>query len=287
MWRTRKPFSTAAGYAMLALSLSIQSWPQDKPFATPTISSVPPIAGSADDLKRLLQDSVSDAKKDDTDAIANSAFQLAIPHPEEWFDRSYSTNKARSWAEQYRTDLSKNELMLQQLFTLIAQNDGEIAARKVIAPVDPESAIDPDMFTQVTKPTDFYYASWHAGSSPTPNERGIGYFTFIDGSFRYINVIQPPLLSRSGTIGPKLIYNPQPEYPNRARKKGIEGKVVVTLLVGDDGIPTEAKIAQSLDPDLDEKALEAVRSWKFQPAMKNGHPVAVHVNVEVNFKLRQ
>ena len=47
----------------------------------------------------------------------------------------------------------------------------------------------------------------------------------------------------------------------------------------------EAKLARSLGLGLDQKAIEAVRQWKFEPAMKDGHPVAVQINVEVNFRL--
>jgi TonB family protein len=44
-------------------------------------------------------------------------------------------------------------------------------------------------------------------------------------------------------------------------------------------------VQRTLGLGLDEKAIEAVRKWKFEPAMKNGQPVAVQVNVEVNFRL--
>jgi TonB family protein len=45
------------------------------------------------------------------------------------------------------------------------------------------------------------------------------------------------------------------------------------------------KVARSLGMGLDQKAIEAVRQWKFEPAMKDGRPVAVQINVEVNFRL--
>jgi len=47
----------------------------------------------------------------------------------------------------------------------------------------------------------------------------------------------------------------------------------------------EARVARHLGMGLDEKALEAVRSWRFEPAMKDGRPVAVQVNIEVYFRL--
>ena len=59
----------------------------------------------------------------------------------------------------------------------------------------------------------------------------------------------------------------------------------MTLVVGTDGIPRDLKIARPLGLGLDDKALEAVRQWRFSPATKDGEPVAVLINAEVNFHL--
>ncbi len=52
-----------------------------------------------------------------------------------------------------------------------------------------------------------------------------------------------------------------------------------------DGKPRDVKVARSLGLGLDEKAIEAVNQWKFEPAKKDGKPVAVAINVEVTFRL--
>ena len=57
------------------------------------------------------------------------------------------------------------------------------------------------------------------------------------------------------------------------------------LVIGSDGRPREMRVARSLGMGLDEKAMQAVKQWKFEPAMKDGHPVAVQMNVEVSFRL--
>lgn len=57
------------------------------------------------------------------------------------------------------------------------------------------------------------------------------------------------------------------------------------LIVGSDGRPHDIRVSRSLGMGLDEKAIEAVRQWKFEPARKNGQPVAVQINVEVDFRL--
>jgi TonB family protein len=55
--------------------------------------------------------------------------------------------------------------------------------------------------------------------------------------------------------------------------------------VGADGRPRDIRVSRALGMGLDEKAIQAVRLWKFEPAMKDGHAVAVQMNVEVSFRL--
>jgi periplasmic protein TonB len=88
-----------------------------------------------------------------------------------------------------------------------------------------------------------------------------------------------------GVSAPRLIYGPDPEFSEEARKAKYQGTVVLWVIVGTDGRTHEIRVQRSLGMGLDEKAIEAVRVWKFEPARKNGQPVAVQVNVEVNFRL--
>lgn len=88
-----------------------------------------------------------------------------------------------------------------------------------------------------------------------------------------------------GVSAPKAIFAPDPEYSEEARKAKYQGTCVLWLIVGSDGKPRDIKVARSLGLGLDEKAIEAVRTWKFDPAMKDGKPVAVTINVEVSFRL--
>ncbi|HKU21925.1 MAG TPA: energy transducer TonB [Terriglobales bacterium] len=88
-----------------------------------------------------------------------------------------------------------------------------------------------------------------------------------------------------GVSAPRAVYTPDPEYSEEARKAKYQGTCVLWLIVGPDGRPHDIKVARSLGMGLDQKAIEAVRNWKFEPAMKDGQPVAVQINVEVNFRL--
>jgi len=88
-----------------------------------------------------------------------------------------------------------------------------------------------------------------------------------------------------GVSAPKVIYQPDPEYSEEARKAKFSGTCVLWLVVGPDGKPRDIRVSRTLGLGLDEKAIEAVKSWRFEPAMKDGKPVSVMINVEVSFRL--
>jgi periplasmic protein TonB len=88
-----------------------------------------------------------------------------------------------------------------------------------------------------------------------------------------------------GVSAPRELYAPEPEYSEEARKAKYQGTCVLYVIVGADGRPRDLRVARSLGLGLDEKAIEAVKTWKFDPAMKDGKPVAVAISVEVEFRL--
>lgn len=88
-----------------------------------------------------------------------------------------------------------------------------------------------------------------------------------------------------GVSPPRQIYAPEPEFSEEARKAKYQGVCTLGLIVGTDGRPSNIRVLSSLGMGLDEKAIEAVRTWKFEPAMKDGHPVRVEIAVEVDFHL--
>ena len=89
----------------------------------------------------------------------------------------------------------------------------------------------------------------------------------------------------SGVSPPRVIYSPDPEFSEEARKAKYQGTVVLTVIVGVDGRSHDIRVARSLGLGLDEKAIDAIQRWKFEPGRKDGIAVAVLVNVEVNFRL--
>jgi TonB family protein len=97
----------------------------------------------------------------------------------------------------------------------------------------------------------------------------------------------PPTAYRvgGGVSAPKLTYEPDPKYSEKARKARYQGTVVLWLIVDTNGLPQSIRVQRSLGMGLDEEAVKAVKRWRFEPAKREGQPVPVMINVEVNFRL--
>jgi len=89
----------------------------------------------------------------------------------------------------------------------------------------------------------------------------------------------------NGVTAPVVLYKKEPEYSEEARKAKYQGTVVLYIEVDPSGRAVNPKVVRSLGLGLDEKALEAVRQWKFKPGYKDGRPVTVAATIEVNFRL--
>ena len=83
---------------------------------------------------------------------------------------------------------------------------------------------------------------------------------------------------------PKLLFAPDPEFSAEALRTHYQGVCVVSLIIDTQGKPQRVQVVRRLGKGLDQKAVEAVRQYKFTSAMLHSKPVAVEVNVEVNFR---
>jgi TonB family protein len=88
-----------------------------------------------------------------------------------------------------------------------------------------------------------------------------------------------------GVSAPVLLYKQEPEYSEEARKAKYQGTVVVYVEVDPSGRAVNPRILHSLGLGLDEKAIQAIRNWRFRPGYKDGKPVTVAATIEVNFRL--
>lgn len=88
-----------------------------------------------------------------------------------------------------------------------------------------------------------------------------------------------------GVTSPSVLSKTEPQYSEEARKAGAQGAVVVSLVVRENGIPTDLHVSSPAGMGLDEAAIDAVRQWQFKPGTKEGTPVPVRATIEVNFRL--
>lgn len=112
--------------------------------------------------------------------------------------------------------------------------------------------------------------------SGTGNGFGPGYGGNTGGGIYHVG---------GGISAPVPIYTPEAEFSDEARRAKYQGVCLISLIVDAQGNPQNPRVVRPLGMGLDEKALEAVRKYKFKPAMKGNTPVAVMMSIEVNFRL--
>jgi protein TonB len=88
-----------------------------------------------------------------------------------------------------------------------------------------------------------------------------------------------------GVSAPVPIFEVEPEFSEEARKAKFMGVVTVNLIVDAKGMPQNVHVLRGVGMGLDDKAVEAVKQYRFKPAMEAGKPVPVQLNVEVNFQI--
>jgi TonB family protein len=88
-----------------------------------------------------------------------------------------------------------------------------------------------------------------------------------------------------GVTPPIVIHTVDAQYSEEARKAKYEGVCFVQLIVDERGMPTDVHVARPIGMGLDEKAIEAVKQYRFKPGRKGDESVAVRITVEVAFRL--
>jgi TonB family protein len=91
--------------------------------------------------------------------------------------------------------------------------------------------------------------------------------------------------AENAVTAPSVLFKVEPKYSKEALKAKLNGTVVLYVEVTADGLPSNVRVVRGLGMGLDEKAIEAVKQWKFRPGYKDGRPVTVAARIEVNFRL--
>lgn len=88
-----------------------------------------------------------------------------------------------------------------------------------------------------------------------------------------------------GVSAPEVVKEVEPSYTEQDRHRQIEGVVVLAAVIGTDGVAHQIHVIQPLTAGSEDQAVLALQQWRFRPAMKDGQPVPVQSNFEINFRL--
>jgi len=84
-----------------------------------------------------------------------------------------------------------------------------------------------------------------------------------------------------GIVAPKVVHQVMPEYSGQGFR--LDGTVLLRIVIDSKGAVKKARVVRGIAHDVDECAIKAVREWRFQPAAKDGKPVAVSIDIEIRF----
>lgn len=85
---------------------------------------------------------------------------------------------------------------------------------------------------------------------------------------------------------PKPVYSPNAEYSDKARRDKVDGTLLLSFIVTEDGTTSDIRVVRPLGEGLDEQAVKAVRRWRFNPAELDGEPVPTRIRTEMSFHIR-
>jgi TonB family protein len=236
---------------------------------------------TAEGLQQFLSEAVNAAKSGNSEKVVSFVEEMEIPNYKVWFKEYLPKGSAESWISPHGKYFKKNKRAMQELLSSLAQRNGTIKVRT-------GNDIEYNVSYQLVD---------EAGRSTT---YPLGRFIYIDRGFRWDGVVTFRIPDHDdedtslwnqvykvggGVTPPKLLFNVDPEYSQEARAAKFQGTVILWLIVDPDGKARNIRVERSIGMGLDEKAIEAVRQWRFKPAMKGNEPVAVQVNVEVKFRL--
>ena len=95
-----------------------------------------------------------------------------------------------------------------------------------------------------------------------------------------------PVYEPGGDVTPpKLTHYVEPEFSASSKEAYVEGTVKLSTVVTRDGRPSACKVMRGLSAEEDRTAIEALEKWQFDPGIKGGKPVSVHITVEIDFHL--
>lgn len=176
----------------------------------------------------------------------------------------------------YVTGVEQRSVQVELDHPLASVNEaGEVLFRVFYSPTENKGDCPADEATRYQRELD---KSDDKDGNPNINE--------LMSPFSFCALGNEKLYRVGGNVKPpRAVYTPDPRYPEYARKKKLQGTVILRVVVTEEGRAESILVWRSLGNGFDELAAQAIRSWKFEPSTLDGKSVAAIVNVEVNFRL--
>ena len=154
-----------------------------------------------------------------------------------------------------------------------------ILADGTVGDVTVKKSLDPDLDAEAIRAAkQWKFKPGTKDGAPVPVEVSIELsFTLRDG---------PTYKVGAGVSAPVLVKEVKPKYTEGAMRRKVQGLVEVEAVILPDGTVSDVRVTKSLDEELDQEAVSAAKQWTFKPGTLGGKPVAVQVNIELTFALR-
>lgn len=162
-------------------------------------------------------------------------------------------------------------------------------AKEILAPVQTVAANDQDRVGQIEQKVDAPASNGPGAGGGVGNGQGTGNGEGLGsgiGEGEGGGTGGGPYRPGSGIEAPRLLHEVKAQYTEDARRRGITGDVLLEVVVRSDGSVGTTRVLQGLGYGLEQRAIDAVRQWRFAPAMRKGVPVDVLVEIAVEFTLR-
>jgi TonB family protein len=263
-------------------------------------NAIPSYPDSPAGLDQLIKDMLKLQKSGDAKALAPYVQSLILPDPSAWFASTFGDQMGRELRDSYERVQMELALsfpdLLAQLRAKHLTNPNAVRFSESCDPLasDDEYAV----LRRRTNSQPLYDVRFANGS-----EVGLlHYFAYVDGAFRYISsfTVNPQSQGASqfpsqsqdkeqkvpgNVMAAKLVYSAPPTYPYDAKANGVQGKVVLHAIIGENGAVCSLHVIQG-PPILAQAAINAVSQWRYSPTTLNGQPVAVDTTITVIFQLR-
>jgi TonB family protein len=158
-----------------------------------------------------------------------------------------------------------------------------VSADGTVSKIDVVSAKSPLDDAAIAAVKQSQFAPGMLDGKPVP-VRAYVWVPFLDAAKPAIPFATPAMRT-NGSTRPRPLKTVEAEFSEEARKKGVTGSLLVSLVVTEEGLPANLRVVNPLGAGLDEQALKAVRQYKFEPAALDGVAMAVPLTVEISFRL--